>query len=75
MPFSSTFLELSNYILDCDLCKLLAMAFEFAMAFAALLVEDQYFLAFYQRSDHFANNFCASNCRRAHVDFAVVVYE
>ena len=51
------------------------MAFQLAIAFSSLLVEDEHLLALYQRGDHFANHLGAFYGGETHGDVAVFVHQ
>lgn len=44
----------TNNFLDCESCKLLAVAIKFAIAFSALLVEDKHLLTLHEWVKYFA---------------------
>ena len=71
--FLLTFFRLSNNLFYGQLCELLAMAIQLTVTFSSLLVEHQYFLAFHQRRNHFANHLCAFYRGKTYCHVAIVV--
>ena len=51
------------------------MAVFAAIAFTSFLLEDDYFVTFYERGCHFANYFCTFYGRCAYLNGTVGVYE
>ena len=66
---------LCDNFFDGDFGKLVAIAVEFTMSFAALLVEDEYLVALNEGSGDFSDYFCAFDGGGAHFHRAVGVDE
>ena len=57
---------------DGQLCVLVAIAIQLAIALAALLVEDEHLVALHERTENFAYYFCSFNSGSADSDGAIV---
>ena len=68
-------LGLSNYVFDHYLGKVLAMAVETTVVVAAFLLEDYYFVAFYEGTFYLANYFGSLYGGSAYLNGTVGVYE